>query len=72
MCFANYDPSINQHSNQSPAGIQVHVHIESAFPDAQSLRYPTEVLLTKIFFKFGTVVDASVKEYTTQPVRCQS
>jgi hypothetical protein len=37
-------------------------------PQQQQLIRPTEFLLRKIFMKFGTLVDASVKEYIVEPV----
>ncbi len=75
VCYVNYDPSTNRHSDLSEHGTQLHVTFDSHFvingSDEHVVR-PTEMLLRKIFIKFGTLIDVSVKEYTMKPVSSPS
>ncbi len=62
-------------NNQVEEGTQVHITFESRFhlnAPTQQFNRPTELALRKLFIKFGTIVDVSVKEYVVQPVSTSS
>lgn len=51
-------------------GFQVHVSFWGTFmpPATTPPVLPTEVFLRKFFIKYGTILDAAVREYTINPV----
>ncbi len=69
LCRENHDPSLSNSTHQE--GLQLYVTFSSKFyfhgPQSHIV-CPTEQLLRKVFVKYGTVLDVSVKSYVVHEV----